>query len=193
MGRGESDGVMGSAEPCPEGDGVRVADGGCVVREARPGVDDDDLARLLADYMVWANRRLRDEFGVTESPGDPARVREGLSAYGPPEGVLLIAECEGSAVGTGALRRLADGIVEVKRMYVAPSWRDQHVGSAILDRLLQRAYSLRAETVRLDTCRFMKDAQRLYRSRGFEERAPYDGTEIPAQLQQHWLFFERHL
>ena len=48
-----------------------------------------------------------------------------------------------------------------------------------------------AHMLRRDTCRFMTDAQRMYRSRGFVERAPYPGTEIPDHLQQHWLFFER--
>jgi hypothetical protein len=37
----------------------------------------------------------------------------------------------------------------------------------------------------------MAEAQRLYRSRGFVERPPYEGTEIPQHLQKHWLFFER--
>lgn len=50
---------------------------------------------------------------------------------------------------------------------------------------------MQAVVVRLDTCRFVTDAQRLYRSRGFEERGPYEGTEIPSRLQEHWLFFER--
>jgi hypothetical protein len=37
----------------------------------------------------------------------------------------------------------------------------------------------------------MTDAQRLYRSRGFVERTPYEGTEIPTRLQHLWIFFER--
>jgi GNAT superfamily N-acetyltransferase len=77
-------------------------------------------------------------------------------------------------------------------MYVAPPWRGRHLGSALLDRLLQEAEQRQAHTVRLDTARFLTDAQRLYRSRGFHERPPYEGTEIPPHLQQHWIFFERH-
>jgi hypothetical protein len=34
-------------------------------------------------------------------------------------------------------------------------------------------------------------AQRLYSSRGFVERSPYEGTEIPPRLQHLWIFFER--
>ena len=86
---------------------------------------------------------------------------------------------------------LEAGTAEVKRMYVAPAWRNRRVGSAILDQLLDMAREMGASTVLLDTCRFMTDAQRLYRSRGFVERSPYKGTEIPLRLQHLWIFFER--
>jgi GNAT superfamily N-acetyltransferase len=76
-------------------------------------------------------------------------------------------------------------------MYVAPEYRGLRVGSRLLDRLLEEAGRMDAGTVRLDTVRFMADAQRLYRSRGFVERTPYAGTEIPPHLQQYWIFFER--
>jgi len=39
----------------------------------------------------------------------------------------------------------------------------------------------------------MSAAHVLYRSRGFIERAPYEGTEIPTHLHERWLFFERPL
>jgi N-acetylglutamate synthase-like GNAT family acetyltransferase len=114
-----------------------------------------------------------------------------LASYRPPVGKLLLAECDGQPAGVGAIRKLRTGVVEVKRMYVAPAWRDRHLGSGILDRLLDEAQEMGATTVLLDTCRFMTDAQRLYRSRGFVERSPYEGTEIPPRLQHLWIFFER--
>jgi hypothetical protein len=52
---------------------------------------------------------------------------------------------------------------------------------------------LRAQTVRLDSNRFMRDAHRLYESRGFVERAPYEESEIPAELQHLWRFYELRL
>jgi GNAT superfamily N-acetyltransferase len=165
--------------------------GGCLIREAQPGLDDDAVAALMVDYLTWAIERLAQECGVDEPPTHPSLVRDGLVNYRPPIGRLILAECEGQPVGVGAIRRLRPGVVEVKRMYVAPGWRDLHVGSAILDRLLDQAREMGATTVLLDTCRFMTDAQRLYRSRGFVERSPYDGTEIPPRLQHLWIFFER--
>ena len=71
-----------------------------------------------------------------------------LSALSPPEfcfqmtaeqiaetaTTLFIArDSTGRAVGMGALKRHADGIGEVKRMYTLPDLRGQHIGRAILD------------------------------------------------------------
>jgi len=104
---------------------------------------------------------------------------------------MLIAEHAGQAVGVGALRRHDQMVAEVKRMFVRPEARSLHLGSLILDRLIDEARAMGAQIVRLDTVRFMTDAQRLYRSRGFTERSPYEGTEIPESIRKYWLFFER--
>jgi GNAT superfamily N-acetyltransferase len=164
-----------------------------LIRDATPGTDDDAVVQLMTDYMRWAHQRLADDFGVDEPPADPNEIRDHLDDYRPPKGRLLLAECQGEPAGVGALRMLGDDVAEIKRMYVSSDWRDRHLGSAILDRLLDEARARSSRVVRLDTCRFMTDAQRLYRSRGFNERAPYDGTEIPERIRQHWIFFEREL
>ncbi|GAA4693332.1 hypothetical protein APR04_002244 [Promicromonospora umidemergens] len=39
----------------------------------------------------------------------------------------------------------------------------------------------------------MRGAHRLYESCGFTERPPYDGSEIPADLQHLWRFYELRL
>lgn len=64
----------------------------------------------------------------------------------------------------------------------------------MLDWLLELSRDeLRAPTVRLDSNRFMREAHRLYESRGFVERSPYVGSEIPADLQHLWRFYELRL
>jgi len=145
----------------------------------------------MVDYLNWANARLRKEYGIEDPPTDPASVADSLALYRRPNAMLLIAERAGQVIGVSALRRHDGGVAEVKRMYVIPDARSLHVGSAMLDRLIEEATAMNARTLRLDTCRFMTDAQRLYRSRGFRERPAYPESEIPPRLQQHWIFFER--
>jgi GNAT superfamily N-acetyltransferase len=149
------------------------------------------VAALWVEYLTWALRRLREEHGVEDPPTEPKLVRASLDSYRPPQGAVLLAEEDRRAVGVGALLRHRSGIMEVKRMYVRPEARRRHVGAAILDHLIEDATSRGALDLRLDTCRFMTDAQRLYRSRGFAERDRYPESEIPPRLAQHWLFFER--
>jgi len=163
------------------------------LREAEAGIDDGTVAGVMIEYLGWANGRVRDEYGVDDPPTDPRRVHTSLAQFRRRHGVLLLAEHDAEPAGIGALRRLSEGVAEVKRMYVVPSWHGRRISSAILDRLIGEAEAMRARTLRLDTCRFMSDAQRLHRSRGFVERGPYEGTEIPPRLQQHWAFFERGL
>lgn len=164
------------------------------LRHADLATDADALVTLLGDYLTWAVGRLREEYGLEDSPTDLGAIRESLPALVPPKGLLLVADLDGAPVGVAALRTLTPGIVEVKRMYVDPRGRGQGVGSALVDRLLTEATdTFHATTIRLDSCRFMTDAQRLYVSRGFAEREPYEGTEIPAHMRQHWRFYERKL
>ncbi|WP_162794712.1 GNAT family N-acetyltransferase [Nonomuraea lactucae] len=163
------------------------------LRPVRLETDAAAVSALMVEYLTWASGRLLEEYGV-DSPTDLDSVSGSLGAYTPPTGSMTVAEQGGDLIAVGALRTLTPGVVEVKRMYVAPRWRARRLGSAILDHLLREAHeTLRATTVRLDTCRFMADAQRLYLARGFVERGPYEGTEIPPHLQQYWRFFELDL
>lgn len=171
-----------------------AADAQVLLRPLRLETDTAAVSSLIVDYLTWALDRLMQEYGIDESPTDLDSISESLKAYTQPTATMIVAEQRGSLIGLGALRTLTPGTVEVKRMYVAPLGRGRRLGSRLLDRLLLEArQNFQAETVRLDTCRFMADAQRLYGSRGFVERSPYAGTEIPEHLQKYWRFYELDL
>jgi ribosomal protein S18 acetylase RimI-like enzyme len=165
-----------------------------VIRRANLADEADEITKLLVEYLTAALQQLKETFGIQESPTEVSRLRDSLQEYSDPSKALFVVEDPtGTLVGVAALRTIEPGIAEVKRMYVAPEARGRHVGSRLLDHLLAEAGHMGASTVRLDTARFMTDAQRLYRSRGFAERTPYLGTEIPPHLQQYWIFFERDI
>jgi ribosomal protein S18 acetylase RimI-like enzyme len=165
-----------------------------VIRRADLASEADEITKLLVDYMTTALQELQDTFGIRDSPTDVSGLHDSLQEYSDPSKALFVVEDPtGTLVGVAGLRTIGPGIVEVKRMYVVPECRGLHIGSQLLDRLLDEAELMGASTARLDTARFMTDAQRLYRSRGFVERTPYPGTEIPPHLQQYWIFFERDL
>ncbi len=52
-----------------------------------------------------------------------------------PDTTVFIAREDGQAVACGALKRHADGIGEVKRMYTRPSHRGRKIGAMIVERV----------------------------------------------------------
>ena len=155
--------------------------------------DEGAVTRLMTEYLEWALAEMEKEHVVFPGSFDSESVRRSLARFQPPRGRLLIAELDGIPIGIGALRSLGDKVVEIKRMYVRPESRGLHVGSGILNDLIEEAQKRGAESIRLDSAWFMVQAQNLYLSRGFVERPPYEGTEIPVNLQSRWRFFEKRL
>jgi ribosomal protein S18 acetylase RimI-like enzyme len=99
----------------------------------------------------------------------------------PPEGALLIARNDaGELLGTVALRGLdrAQGICEMKRLYVAPAGRGQGLGRRLAEAAMAEARSLGYRAMRLDTLPSMQDAQWLYEVLGFREIANYNGNPV---------------
>jgi GNAT superfamily N-acetyltransferase len=78
-------------------------------------------------------------------------------------------------------------------MYVRPHARNSGLGRALLNRLLEEARQVGYKRVRLDSARFMTSAHELYRSAGFHEIEAYEGSEIPQEFQNHWIFMEKLL
>jgi GNAT superfamily N-acetyltransferase len=78
------------------------------------------------------------------------------------------------AVAGGGLRRLDDGVAEIKRMYVRPEARSRGVAAALLRALEEAARALGYTRTRLDTGPKQVTAQRLYRGAGYVEIAPYN-------------------
>jgi ribosomal protein S18 acetylase RimI-like enzyme len=97
--------------------------------------------------------------------------------YGPPAGALLLArDRTGTAIGCVGLRRLDDGVGEMKRLYVDPIARGSGLGQALMEAVLAEAVRLGYREIRLDTLPTMTAAIAMYRRAGFEPVAPYYDT-----------------
>jgi len=101
---------------------------------------------------------------LAELPGD----------YAPPEGRLLLAECEGELAGCVALHKFEPKICEMKRLYLRPQFRGKGWGRILAEAVIAEARNVGYEHMRLDTVEpAMKDAVGMYRRLGFREITPY--------------------
>jgi ribosomal protein S18 acetylase RimI-like enzyme len=91
-----------------------------------------------------------------------------------PEGAYYVGYEGSEVVAGGGLRRLGDGVAEIKRMYVRPEARSRGVAAALLGTLEEAAAAMGYARTRLDTGPKQVTAQRLYRAAGYAEIAPYN-------------------
>lgn len=102
--------------------------------------------------------------------------------YAAPEGVLLVAYVDGQAGGCIALRKIGEGICEMKRLYVREEYRGFRIGKRLIELIIEKAAQLDYSYMRLDTLATMTKAQDLYRSFGFYEIEPYVFNPIEGAL-----------
>jgi GNAT superfamily N-acetyltransferase len=98
--------------------------------------------------------------------------------YVAPLGAIWLAQSKETAIGCVALRPLADGTGEVKRMYVDRAWRGKGVGRALLETLIAHARTLGYRNLRLGTLSDMSAARALYSSLGFAPIERYRADEM---------------
>ena len=164
------------------------------IRDADNAADAAAIRGLWLEYLTWGNDELEARHGfrlpVLEA------VEQGfahIEDFSPPDGRLLLACDQDSAVAIACLRRIGPATAEVKRMYVRPAYRRGGLGRAMLERLIDAATAAGYARIRLDSSGFMAAAHAMYRSYGFVDIEPYAESEIPDEYKRFWVFMERVL
>jgi GNAT superfamily N-acetyltransferase len=137
------------------------------LRFERCDPDSPPASELLAEMRSELNDVYETWSRLDNPPLAPAELR-------PPDGAYLVGYEGAEALAGGGLRRLGDGVAEIKRMYVRPPARSRGVARALLQALEDAAASLGYAATRLDTGPKQVHAHRLYRSAGYVEVAPYN-------------------
>jgi N-acetylglutamate synthase-like GNAT family acetyltransferase len=105
--------------------------------------------------------------------------REAFVPYNLSESIsdVLIASVSGVAVGCVGLKAYSDSDVEIKRVWVDPEFRGNHISTAMMDALEQKAVELGFKRAILQTRPQMEEAVHLYTKRGYvliDNYSPYD-------------------
>ncbi len=93
--------------------------------------------------------------------------------YAEPKGTFLVAKDGARVVGCVGLRRLEDGVCEMKRLFVRDECKGRGIGRDLVEAVIGEARQKGYKRMRLDTLWHMKAAQMLYLSFGFYEIGSY--------------------
>lgn len=122
---------------------------------------------LFREYEAWLGLDLCFQGFEAELASLPGK-------YAMPDGRLLLAYSDDKLAGCIALRRLDDGICEMKRLYVRDAFRGHRIGVTLIARIIADARDIGYTKMRLDTYPpKMGKAVSLYEAHGFISIPPY--------------------
>jgi ribosomal protein S18 acetylase RimI-like enzyme len=148
-------------------------------------LDTMKLTQVKSDEDVHKARELFEEYAASLEislcfQNFDKELAELPGEYVPPSGCLLLASENDQTRGCVALRRIGDGIGEMKRLYVRPEFRGQGLGGNLTEAVIEAARKIGYRVIRLDTLPGKMDqAIAMYRSFGFKNIEPYYNNPVP--------------
>jgi putative acetyltransferase len=137
----------------------------------------DPMSREATELMTRLTAELTARYDFLDDGTGNFRPEDATSAGA----AFLIGRVDGIAVACAALRRMAPGVGEVKRVYVAPSHRGRRYGRLLLADIERLAVGFGYHTLRLETGTRQPESFALYERAGYR-RIP----NFEPYIESHW-------
>ena len=147
------------------------------VRFAAVDARSDDAQAAVAAYFAELDTLFRNGF----DPGDA--LTDDCAAFDPPTGSFVLARVQGEVAGCGGLWTVEPGVGEIKRMWIAPTWRGLGLAGQLLADLERRSRELDHRRTILDTNEVLHDAIAMYERAGYTAIDRYNDNPYA----HHWF------
>ena len=108
--------------------------------------------------------------------------------YAEPEGSILLALVDEKYAGVVAVKKLEEGVCEMKRLYLKSEFQGLGLGRKLAENIMEIAKEKDYKTMKLDTLKRLESAVSLYQKLGFQETQPYNYNP-----QSDIIYFEKEL
>ncbi len=142
----------------------------------------DAFLTLVKEYTDAISEEGDEVQATLSSQNLEDELQDTQKKYGLPHGRMYLALVDGKAAGCVALTKNDEDHCEIKRLYVRPQFRGQHISRKLTQRVIEDAKFIGYRYMRLDTFPFMRSAIRLYEKMGFEYVARYNDNPADSAI-----------
>jgi N-acetylglutamate synthase-like GNAT family acetyltransferase len=104
-----------------------------------------------------------------------------------PGGAIFLAKTKDEVIGSAALISAHDGLYELAKMTVVPSWQGRGISKLLLEKCLERARFLGARKIVLFSHHKLEAALQLYTNYGFVHVNVTDSPFLTADIKMELL------
>lgn len=147
---------------------------------------------LLLDYYKIVLKAFEAAGGPVLAPEDLARSSiDHLDEMLPPAGRLALAFGQsGQLLGCGAMRRIRQDAVEMKRMFVRPEAQGQGLGRRLFEMRIAEARNMGCRTIYVDTVKGNRPMLSIYERHGFQYIPRYPENANPLEFEPYLVFLK---
>ena len=140
---------------------------------------EDKVKELFIEYTNMLIKLDKKFAYCLELQGYDYELKDLQVKYGKPYGRLYLATVDGEMAGCIALKKMNDGkSCELKRLYVKPKFRGNHIAEKMVKQIISDAKELGYKYMFLDTLPYLQSAIHIYKKVGFYEIEAYNDNPM---------------